>query len=559
MTLGDRAHSTTLEANARFAALMEAAPELRPLVSSSFRFPAARAWKRAIGYPAALIVTGLCTAVSWWFFPRLNSASIGMLYVLGTAIVALRCGRAPATLTSAANMLLLDYLFIPPRFRLDVADPSNYLTLAVMLCVALVVTQLVSAVQRQRLAAERRERRTAALYEMGRQLCSAADTGSILSAATRHVSCVFGAAAVILTRDAEGRLSGAAGFTSHDGAESGHDVPLAARCDPSVAADVMSTGARVTDDMIYLPLRAQRGVEAVLVVSPLDPQGEFFDEQLNLLETFASQIALALQGTRWAEQAARSAEAAERARITGERALVCNTLLSSISHDLRTPLAAIAGAGNLIAQPSCPANADRLTMLGELIEQKAHDMSSLLAKILQFARLELGETRLTTDWHSVDELIAHSLGVNAARLSHHPVLLELPADLPQLQVEATLIVQILNNLLENVAKHTPPGTHITISAKVSDDGDDLVISVSDSGPGLPSGDASGAFECRARLRGRDSGGGLGLAICRVAARLHGGDIDAANVPGGGARFEVRLPVTRREDVGARLDFAADRA
>ena len=162
------------------------APALR-LWLSSFRFPVDRPWKIALAYLAGLAVTGICTGMALPLYPRLNAASIAMLYVLGTAMVALRWGRGPATLASLANALMLDYLFIPPRFSLDVADPSNYFTLAVMLCVALLIAELVNALQRQRLSAELRERRTVALYEMSRQLCAAQDKEGILLAATQHV------------------------------------------------------------------------------------------------------------------------------------------------------------------------------------------------------------------------------------------------------------------------------------------------------------------------------------------------------------------------------------
>ena len=521
------------------------APALR-LWLSSFRFPVDRPWKIALAYLAGLAVTGICTGMALPLYPRLNAASIAMLYVLGTAMVALRWGRGPATLASLANALMLDYLFIPPRFSLDVADPSNYFTLAVMLCVALLIAELVNALQRQRLSAELRERRTVALYEMSRQLCAAQDKEGILLAATQHVSQVFSVAAVLLTADDHGALSLPAYFGSRAlGATDTDDaLRLVKAWDRSVAEKAIESGSRVDGDRVYVPLRAYHGVKAVLVASPLDTRCALFDEQLSLLEAFAAQIALALQ-------AARLAEAADRARASGERARVCNTLLSSISHDLRTPLAAIAGAGNLIAQPARPVTAERLTTLGQLIERKAYDMSNLLAKILQLTKLELGEVRLKTDWHSVEDLVAHSLRVNAARLSRHLIVLSLPADLPLIEAEATLIMQILNNLLENAAKYTPEGTRIRISAARG--ADHVVISVADDGPGLGAGDASRLFEKFERSHTCDSGIGLGLAICRTAARLHGGDVSAVNDRDlGGARFDITLPLSmsaaRRSDI-----------
>jgi two-component system sensor histidine kinase KdpD len=234
-------------------------------------------------------------------------------------------------------------------------------------------------------------------------------------------------------------------------------------------------------------------------------------EQLNLLDAFAAQLALSLQRARLAEDA-------EAARISAERALLRNTLLASISHDLRTPLSAIAGAGSLIAQPEYALNADRRTTLGNLIERKARDMSQLLTNVLELMQMEFGNATLRTDWHAVDDLVALALRTNQARLAQWRTVVSLPTDLPLILVEATLIVQILSNLLENAAKYTPPGTTITLSAAVAEK--NILLTVADDGPGLPPGDPERLFEKFQRGRSESNivGVGLGLAICRAAAR-----------------------------------------
>jgi two-component system, OmpR family, sensor histidine kinase KdpD len=239
------------------------------------------------------------------------------------------------------------------------------------------------------------------------------------------------------------------------------------------------------------------------------------------------------------------AEAAEASRISAERALLRNTLLASISHDLRTPLSAIAGAGSLIAQPDYALNVDKRTMLGHLIERKARDMSQLLTNVLELMQMEFGRGDLRTDWHAIDDLVALALRTNEARLAQWRIALDLPADLPMVSVEATLIVKILSNLLENASKYTPPGTTITISASVQAKNISLVVA--DNGPGLPPGDPERLFEKFQRGRSESNivGVGLGLAICRAATRLHGGDIHAMDNEGGGARFEITLPAETR--------------
>jgi two-component system sensor histidine kinase KdpD len=340
---------------------------------------------------------------------------------------------------------------------------------------------------------------------------------------------------VVLIADGRGRLVPLAEEPA------GEDAPPSAPTfNLELAREVVARGERVIEAAIYLPLRGHHRVKGVIVVCPQPPARELPSEQLNLLDAFAAQLALSLQR-------ARLAEAAEAAKISAERALLRNTLLASISHDLRTPLAAIAGAGSLIAQEDYALNADRRTTLGHLIERKARDMSQLLTNVLDLVQMEFGSRALRTDWHTIDDLVALALRAGEARLAQCRIELQLPADLPLILVEPTLIVQILSNLLENAAKYTPPGTTVTIGAAAQDE--NIVLTVADDGPGLPPGDPEQLFEKFQRGQSESNivGVGLGLAICRAAARLHGGDIRAANNPGGGARFEITLPVARQLD------------
>jgi two-component system sensor histidine kinase KdpD len=305
--------------------------------------------------------------------------------------------------------------------------------------------------------------------------------------------------------------------------------------DLAVANEVARRCEKCVHDSIYLPLLGGRHANGVLVVNPLESAGAIGTEQLNLLEAFAGQLALSLER-------ARLAESAEVARISAERALLRNTLLTSISHDLRTPLSAIAGAGSLLAQPEYALSDDRRATLGLLIERKAQDMSQLLTNVLELVQLEFGSGVLRTEWHAIDEIVELALRANAMPLAQRRIELRLPDDLPFIMVEATLVIQILTNLLQNAAKYTPPGTTVTIAAAAHDK--KLMLVVEDDGPGLPPGDPELLFEKfqRGHPESNAIGVGLGLAICRAAARLHGGDIHAMANSSGGARFEINLPV-----------------
>lgn len=495
-------------------------------------------------YLRALAVTGLCTAVSYPLSSYLGLVNTVMVYLLGTTVGALRLGRGPSVLLAIANMLAFDYFFVPPLLRFDVEDTKYLFTMGVMLIVALVIANLMVSIRRHRDTADTREQRTAVLYAMSRELAVATDAQAMAAAAVRHICAVFHSTAFVLVADAQGCLSP----VLPDGESAGRDQSSPGpEFDLELAQHVVARGERCIAEAIYLPLQGSQRVKGVVVVCPQPSTRALPTEQLNLLDAFVAQLALSLQRVRLAE-------AAEAARISAERILLRNTLLTSISHDLRTPLAAIAGAGSLIAQPEYALNADRRTTLGYLIERKARDMSQLLTNVLELVQMEFGRGALRTDWHAIDDLVASALRASEARLAQWRISLNLPADLPLILVEATLIVQILTNLLENAAKYTPPGTTITIGAAVLDTS--IILTVADDGPGLPIGDPERLFEKFQRGRSESNivGAGLGLAICRAAARLHGGDIHAMNNVGGGARFEITLPMATQGDAPPAMEY-----
>jgi two-component system sensor histidine kinase KdpD len=493
-----------------------------------------RVWPEYLG---ALAITGLCTAIALPLSRNLGLVAIVMFYLVGTTVGALRLGRGASAFTAVTNMLAFNYWFVPPVFSFHVNDVQYVFALGVMLIVALVIANLMISIRHHRDAADARERRTAALYAMSRELSVASEATDMAAAAVRHICAVFDGTAVVLAADESGRLSPISPPEETDCGEARAPLPA---IDFEIAREVVVRGERCVKDAIYLPLEGGGRVRGVIVVHPQRPIPAMPTEQLQLLDAFAVQLALSLQR-------ARLATAAEAARIAADRVLLRNTLLASISHDLRTPLSAIAGAGSLIAQPEYQLNVDRRAVLGLLIERKARDMSQLLTNVLDLMQMESGGGALRADWHAMDDLVSLAVQAHEARLSQWRILVDIPADLPLVLVDATLMVQMLGNLLENAAKYTPPGTTVAISAAVRDE--EIVLAVADDGPGLPPGDPERLFEKfqRGQSEGNIVGVGLGLSICRAAARLHGGDIFAMNNPGGGARFEILLPVEMQAD------------
>jgi two-component system sensor histidine kinase KdpD len=223
---------------------------------------------------------------------------------------------------------------------------------------------------------------------------------------------------------------------------------------------------------------------------------------------------------------------------------VRNTLLASISHDLRTPLTVIAGAGNTLGEHGAKLDETTRVALGRSIGTKAREMSALISNVLDLVRLQSGQVALRRDWHTVDDLAGSALSRMEGRLAEHSVELELAHDLPAVHVDGNLIVQVFSNLLDNVIKYTPAGTRVHISAQ-ADDYNFVRVRFDDEGPGLPEGDPERLFDKfqRGSDEGTIVGAGLGLAICRAIVRAHGGDIKAAERSAGGARFEFTLPTS----------------
>jgi two-component system sensor histidine kinase KdpD len=235
--------------------------------------------------------------------------------------------------------------------------------------------------------------------------------------------------------------------------------------------------------------------------------------------------------------------AAEAGRVAAETESLRNTLLASISHDLRTPLAAIAGASSTLAERGRELDDDIRTQLARSIEAKAVEMSEIVSNVLDLMRFESGQITLRRDLHALDDLIGSALGRVEERLRSHPVRIDLPNDLPVLHVDGTLIVQALANIFDNAAKYTPAEAVVHIRARL--EAERVLVEIDDEGPGFPAVDRERLFDkfSRGQDEGAVAGAGLGLAICRAIVHAHGGTIRATDRPGGGARVEFDLPTT----------------
>ena len=324
------------------------------------------------------------------------------------------------------------------------------LTFAVMLIVALVIATLVARVRQQTRVAGARERRTALLYAMSRELAATRDSDSMARLAVKHVAEVFECECVVLLPDGAGRLRYPA-ETPMDGSYRGADLAVAQWVADHGRRAGLGSDTLPAAPALYLPLGEGREGLGVLTVRPRNPRRVLLPEQRHLLETFAGQIGLALERAGLAETAA-------GARIAAERETLRNTLLASISHDLRTPLAAMAGAASTLVTRGAALDDATRTELARSIESRSRDMSELVSKVLDLMRFDSGEITLRRDWEAVEDLVGAALEHSEHRLGEHRVEVALPADLPLVFVDATLVVQVFANLFDNAAKYTPAGT-----------------------------------------------------------------------------------------------------
>ncbi|HEY8067672.1 MAG TPA: sensor histidine kinase KdpD [Burkholderiales bacterium] len=497
------------------------------------------------GYAWSLAAVVACTLLGRAMTPSFELVNVAMVYLLAVVLIAFRFGRGPAVLASVFGVASFDFFFVPPQLSFAVSDIQYLLTFIIMLAVALIISNLAASVRLQANVAGHRERRTALLYAMTRELAATRGGQNMARVAVRHVSEVFDSQVVLLLPDASGQVRHPQG-ESIAGSLHGADLGVAQWVQDHGEPAGLGTHTLPGTESLYLPLSGTQLVLGVLGVLPANPRRVLLPEQFHLLETFTAQIALALERARLAEHA-------QQASIDAETEGLRNALLASISHDLRTPLAVISGASSSLAERGERLSAEDRATLARSIFDQSQQMGQLIANVLEMTRLEAGAIALNRDWHALGEITGAVLRRLKEPLAAHPVTLALPGDLPLVRVDATLIEQVFANLLENAAKYTLPGTAIALRAERSNGA--LLVSVEDAGPGLPPGDPEKLFAKfqRGAAEGAIGGAGLGLAICRAIVRLHGGKIWAERPAGGGVAFRFTLPIEEAPAVPAETE------
>ena len=483
-------------------------------------------WKRLIQSTLLIIAV---TILGLPFRGVIEPTNLVMLYLIAVVMAAVWWGRSPAIWASLLGVIAFDLIFIPPYYLFVVSDAEYLLTFIAFLGTGFVTGNLASRVREQARTAQRREAQTAAQYELSRSLANAAEILHIAEVVVTHTEKLQTGGVGIFIHQEKGLSLVAASkgvkVTEHEQAVASWTFD---RGQPAGHGTDTLTGAAG----MYLPLRASQDVVGVLGVFP---ETRLLPEQNRLLESFASQTALALERVQFAEKA-------RQAQLLQETEKLQTALLNSISHDLRTPLASITGALSALREEAPlldePARQDLLATAAE----EADRLNRLVGNLLDMTRLESGALRIALKPGDMQDAIGVALSQLSHRLRHREVILSLPGDMPLVPMDFVLIVQVIVNLLDNADKYSPPDKPILVRAIVY--AREMLVEIADRGNGIPEAEQERIFDkfYRVRQPGGVGGTGLGLSISKGIAEAHGGRIWAQNRAGGGARFTFALPL-----------------
>ncbi len=490
-----------------------------------------------LGYLAAIAATALGVGAAMLARPNFGAETVPLIFLMGVLGVAYQFGLGPSLFAAFLSMACYNFFFLPPIYTFIIADPINIAALFFFLFTALIVSNLTARVRRQADMARNRAAITSALYAFSRNLASNASLDDLLWASVSQIAASLKASAAILLPDATGRLAVAASFPPGDMIDDA-DIGAAIWSFDSGRGAGRGSDTLPGAKRLFLPLRTGRGVIGVVGLGPgyrtdilLTP------DERRLLDALMDQAAVAIERVRLAREM-------DDARVAAEAEKLRGALLTSLSHDLRTPLSSILGAANSLREYGELFDPKTRSDLIETIEEEAQRMSRFVGNLLDMTRLEAGAIELKREPVDVSEVIGAAVRRTAGLLKGFKIVFDIEPDLPLLHCDEVLMEQALMNLLDNAGKYGSPPSDITIRARK--DRATVRIEIADEGAGIPEDRLSLIFEKFHRVKSRDhqrAGTGLGLAICRGFIEAMGGTIVAANrTDRPGAVFIIEMPV-----------------
>jgi two-component system sensor histidine kinase KdpD len=437
-----------------------------------------------IRYTLAAALVACLTILCYSLRPLISETDVIMVFLVGAVVSAVWTGRGPAILYSFLSVSAFNFFFIEPRFEFNVYNTSYWLTFTVMFFACVVISTLAARLKDQVYLAERRERETRILYELLKDLNAAREKDEMALSLLLHVKGVLQSKARI--RFPEKYL-----------------------------------GDRLSHVSLALPMKSYGTLE-------IETGQDLPEDQRRVLETCIALFFSVMEGVAKAQQA-------EQAKIQAETEKTRSILLSAMSHDLRSPLAAISGSAETLLQKYSG------EPLLSSIRQEAGRLTRIVSNLLDITRMETGNIKLNMMAYDPSEIIGSAVAACRETLKQHRLALHVEKGLPFVRMDGLLVSQLMQNLLENAARHTPAGSIIDFNAYMREGS--FCFVVSDNGPGIPAGSEMNIFNKFVSLspEGKPKGAGLGLAICQSIVAAHQGRILAQNKPEGGARFVVELP------------------
>ena len=466
---------------------------------------------------------------------RWELANIVMLFLLFVLGVAIKLGQVSGVVAAVCSVFFFDFLFVPPRFSLQVANPEHLVTFAVMLLTAVVSAQMAARLKRNAEDAHDREAHTHSLYQVARELAGTQSVKDVAQITQEFLGKQVGLNAYVIVTDervVKTQMVGAAQFHVET-----HLATMALTSKKTVSSSALSTTGW---GCVYIPLISAEHVHGVLVLAVHQETTEVNPEKIAFCEAYASLLSITLERLHFVEVAY-----AHELSVTSER--LRSSILSAISHDLRTPLTVMVGMADTLTSHEPPLPADAVATV-HTIQDQARRLSSLVSNLLEMARLSAGDVQLRLDWHDITDVISASIEHLGDALNAHALSVHIPADVSLVQIDAVLMERVVTNLLENATKYSPKGS--AISLQVAEGERELQLIVQDQGRGIPPQKLDSMFDMfeRGSKESNIQGFGLGLSICKVIVQAHGGQISASNRPSGGAELTVCLPKSTQPTV-----------
>src|SRR5271166_218521 len=497
-------------------------------------------------YLGALLVVAAALGIGEVIQPFLGIENVDLVFLTAVVAVAVRFGLWPSLLATVAASLCYNFFFLPPIYTFTITDPTNVAAFIFFTVVAIAVSQFAARGRTQTVAAHERVRTVELLYAFSRKLAGVGTMDDVLWA-TAYQAALMLKVRVVLLLPEDGSLSVKAGYPPEDVLDEA-DVAAAKWAWQNNRAAGRGSQTLPGAKRLFLPMRTGRGAIGIIGIDSDKPGPLLTPDERRLLDALIDQSALAIERIHLVEDM-------DRAKRTIEADRLRSALLTSISHDLKTPLAAVLGAASTLRSLSGALDEQAKTDLVATIIDESERLNRFIANLLDMTKLESGAIVPNSALHDLGEVVGSALARASKILAQHRVEVDLARDLPMVEIDPVLFEQALFNLLDNAAKYAPAGTTVRIQSW--QDGDFVGLQVLDEGEGIPAGDLDHIFDKFYRARKVDhvrAGTGLGLAISRGFVEAMHGTISGANrTDRTGAVFTIRLPIPA---LRAQLDTAA---